>query len=310
MITRFYKILYKKETVVYIGVTLRSINARFKEHIKSKGLDPRLYSVVEFDHIVHPEINSLDVYQTEREKVATLEQKYIKDEINQGAHLLNISPGGEWGSQILFDLEKSYFFQRYGSYDGFKKYRKLQQKAKKWMYNWVTGRGTNKVKQWSQNWVRVKGASKVKWWALTWARKKYKNKTKEWFHHWIRSRVEPPCRRWVHNWVVNKGINKVHRWCLTWVRCRSISKIRSWLYSWVRSKKPKKVQRWCRGWVKSRSEGKVKRWLHNWTINKKMRKTQRWLFNWRTNKGTPKIKKWLNHWIGSNVRYRNKLYKT
>lgn len=277
MITRFYKILYKKETVVYIGVTLRSITTRFKEHIKSKGLDPPLYSVVEFDHIVHPEINSLDVYHEEREKVATLEQKYIKDEINRGAHLLNISPGGEWGSHIRESLEKELFFQKYNSYEGYTKHRKLTRKTKNWLRSWKTTRTTSRTKQWF-------------WW---WMQRKY-----------------PKLRLWTHNWVVNKGINKTHRWCLSWVHGKSTNRVKCWLHRWRTGLSRGKVQRWCRSWVKSRSEGKVKRWLHNWTVNKKMRKTQRWLFNWRTNRGMSKTKKWLNRWRSNKVYPRGKLYKT
>ena len=39
MITLFYKILYKKECVVYVGVTTRSLVQRFTEHVKKKELN-------------------------------------------------------------------------------------------------------------------------------------------------------------------------------------------------------------------------------------------------------------------------------
>ena len=44
MITYFYKILYDNKDVVYVGITTRSINARFREHISKKRLNPEIYS--------------------------------------------------------------------------------------------------------------------------------------------------------------------------------------------------------------------------------------------------------------------------
>ena len=78
MKTRFYKILHKGKDVVYVGVTLRSITRRFKEHIILKELNEN-YSVVEFDCIEHPEFTTLEIFYEERKKVAELEQKYIKE---------------------------------------------------------------------------------------------------------------------------------------------------------------------------------------------------------------------------------------
>lgn len=97
MRTIFYKILYKNKDVVYVGVTTRKITQRFREHLKSKGLNPNEYTIVEFYSIIHPEISSLEVFYEEQGRVALLEQQFIKEEINKGSKLLNIRRGGEWG---------------------------------------------------------------------------------------------------------------------------------------------------------------------------------------------------------------------
>jgi len=86
MITRFYKILYKNEEVVYVGVTTRTITKRFKEHLISKSLNIDEFSVIEFDKIKHPEITSLEIFYEERNKVANLERKYIKEELEDGLY--------------------------------------------------------------------------------------------------------------------------------------------------------------------------------------------------------------------------------
>ena len=106
MKTKFYKILNKDKVVIYIGVTTRSIEERFKEHIKTKNLNPTEYSIVEFDEIIHPEINSLEIFYEEWKKVSELERKYIKEELTKNSNLLNISEGGEWGNEILNKQKK------------------------------------------------------------------------------------------------------------------------------------------------------------------------------------------------------------
>ena len=44
---------------------MRSINARFNEHIKSKHLNPNVYSIIQFDEINHKDIKSIDDYYKE-----------------------------------------------------------------------------------------------------------------------------------------------------------------------------------------------------------------------------------------------------
>ena len=119
MKTRFYKILYKNQDVVYVGVTLRPITERFRQHVLSKRLNKN-YSVIEFDCIEHPEFTTLEIFYEERRKVAELEQKYIREELEKGSSLLNISKGGEWGSSILEKLRKEEFCKKFGSYDNYK----------------------------------------------------------------------------------------------------------------------------------------------------------------------------------------------
>ena len=110
MKTWFYKILYKNKDVVYVGVTLRPITERFKEHLVLKNLNEN-YSVIEFDCIEHPEFTTLEVFYKERSKVVELERKYIKEELEKGSKLLNISKGGEWGCIILEKLKKMIFMK-------------------------------------------------------------------------------------------------------------------------------------------------------------------------------------------------------
>ena len=91
--TLFYKILNKVGEVVYVGVTLRTLQQRFNEHLQSKkALNNKDYSIVEFDRIEHPLFASSEVFYQERKKVVLLERKYIQEEKDKGAHLLNLSP--------------------------------------------------------------------------------------------------------------------------------------------------------------------------------------------------------------------------
>ena len=123
MITHFYKILYENKDVVYVGVTTRTINKRFQEHVSLKKLNQH-YSVVEFDKIEHPKIDCLKTYYEECCKVSNLERKYIREEKLKGSKLLNISLGGEWGTTILNKLYRKDFFEKFGTYDNYIKYRK------------------------------------------------------------------------------------------------------------------------------------------------------------------------------------------
>ena len=148
-ITRFYKILYKGKDVVYVGVTLREVNERFREHILSKSLNPVDYSIIEFDKIEHPLIDSIAIYYEERKKVVELERKYIQEEKDKGSTLLNLGPGGEgWGTSIIEKLRKDDFFSKHGSWEDYKEYRRKIRRCYQWVNHWVVHRCSNKCSQW------------------------------------------------------------------------------------------------------------------------------------------------------------------
>ena len=198
METIFYKILYKGEKVVYVGITTRTIDKRFKEHLKFKGLNPDNYIIVEFGRSQHPEINSLETFYKERKKVAELERKYIKKELNRGSKLLNISEGGEWGNQVLSKLKKEEFLREFGSYEGYKGYKKKKDKTKVWIHHWIHDRSKNKTKAWIKNWIHHKSDNKTKVWIKNWIHHKSDNKTKVWLRNWIQNKSDNKTKVWIN----------------------------------------------------------------------------------------------------------------
>ena len=270
MKTIFYKILYKGNAVIYVGVTTRRITQRFKEHLRCKRLNIEDFSVIEFHEIEHPKICSLEIFYQEREKVAELEKQYIKEEISKGSTLLNISDGGEWGTQILNKLRKEEFLKKYGSYEGYRKYRKRNEKLKKWVWHWIGHRSSNKVKVWIQCWMYNKNNSQVKVWLCSWVYTKRNNKTKVWLRTWINS---------------NKG------------------KLKTWLYHWIDGRTDSRTKKWLRNWVNHKSESKIKVWLRNWSYGKSKNRTKAWIANWVNHKGTSRIKVWLRNWVNHRKDY-------
>lgn len=248
MKTRFYKILYKNKDVVYVGVTTRAITERFREHLISKGLNEN-YSVVEFDCVEHPEFSTLDVYYAERRKIVELEQRYIREELEKGSHLLNISAGGEWGCAILEKLRKEEFRKKFGSYDNYKEYKERVGKCKGWVENWVECRSTCKCKGWLRRWVRRRSENRCKKWAQHWVECRSKNRVKSFLCHWIYHRSEGAMGKWLRNWVINRGQNKVKVWLRSWTRHRSSCKVQVWLRNWVNCRTRSKVQVWLRNWI-------------------------------------------------------------
>ena len=187
MKTRFYKILYKNKDVVYVGVTLRPITERFKEHLTSKNLNEN-YSVIEFDCIEHPEFTTLEVFYEEHRKVAELERKYIREELDKGSKLLNISKGGEWGCAVLEKLKKEEFRKKFGSYDNYEEYSKKAMAVKKWLSDWIRHRSESKVKAWLSDWIKCRSENQVKAWLCHWISDRSKNQVKAWLCHWISDR--------------------------------------------------------------------------------------------------------------------------
>ena len=222
MDTIFYKILNKDGEVVYIGVTTRTIKKRFGEHLKSKWLDPKLYSIIEFDRVHHPEISSLEIFYEERRKVAYLERKYIKEAQESGANLLNLSEGGEWGASIVHRLQKENFLRMYGSYDGFRKYIRRHKILQVWIRSWVHHRTSNPAKGWCCNWVHNRISNPVKGWCCNWVHHKTFNPVKGWCGHWVRNRTSNPVKVWCKNWIHHRTSNPVKVWCRSWVQQRKI----------------------------------------------------------------------------------------
>lgn len=264
MRTIFYKILYKEESVVYVGVTTRKITQRFMEHLKSKGLNPSEYTIVEFYGIIHPEISSLEVFYKERKRVADLERKYINEELNKGSKLLNLSEGGEWGTNILNKLRKEKFLEKFGSYDGYKEYKKKKGKVRVWLQQWSLNKSRNKVKAWINNWIK----------------RKSENKTKVWLRDWIKCRSENKTKVWVKSWVYVRSRNKTKAWIKNWMTVRGKSKTKAWTENWINHKSENNVKRWMKNWVRHRSENKSKVWLNRWITNKSINKIKAWLWNW------------------------------
>ena len=270
MKTRFYKILYKRKDVVYVGVTTRPITERFKEHLISKRLNEN-YSVIEFDCVEHPEFTTLEIYYKEKRKVVMLEQKYIKEEIERGSNLLNVSKGGEWGSNILEKLRREDFLRRFGSYDNYAMYKFKREKCNGWLRNWVIHRTESQVKRWLGNWTVNRGVVKSKRWIKHWISHRSNNKVKVWFRCWLSSQENLDIKTWLKSWVYSKGGNKVKRWTRNWVNCRSQNNIKKWLRSWVQCRTRNKFKVWLRNWVFDRSTPKAKRWLKNWVVHRKRR---------------------------------------
>lgn len=233
MKTYFYKILYKKEKVVYIGVTTRTIDKRFKEHMLYKGLNPDIYTVIEFYSIEHPEINTIEIFMSERIKVSKLEQKYIQEEKNKGSNLLNISKGGEWGTSILNKLRKEKFFETYGSYDNYKEYMCKKQKCKRWLKHFIEHRSENKCKPWLMHFVIHRSENKCKVWLRSFVECRSKNKCKTWLKCLVNGRSKNKLKAWLRNFVLSRSKNKCKYWLSNFTSDRSKNKCKIWLRSFV-----------------------------------------------------------------------------
>lgn len=201
MITRFYKILYKDSETVYVGVTTQTLKQRFLQHIRTKELNPDVYSIIEFDSITHPIIDSLEKYYEERVKVATLEQKYIKEELDKGFKLLNISDGGEWNTHIYNKLLKENFLQKYGSYDKYEEYIKHIRQLKGLLHHWIRKYTDNKTKQLLRSMVTVRSTAQSKFLLQRWVSKYRTNTTltiiRRWIQKYVRNKMDIHLRNWI-----------------------------------------------------------------------------------------------------------------
>lgn len=279
MKTWFYKILYKGKDVVYVGVTTKEITERFKQHIGAKGLNEN-YSVIEFDCVEHPEFTTIEVFYEERRKVAELERKYIREELEKGSKLLNISKGGEWGCTILEKLRKEEFTREFGSYDKYKEYKRRISAIRAWIGNWVTNKGSDKVKRWMAEWTYNRSKNEVKSWVRDWVIARSRNEVKVWLRSWGSSRSENRSKRWVKSWVHNRSKNQVKAWIRIWVVNKSSNVVKVWVKNWVYNRSKNEIKVWIKDWVKCRSEGKIKSWVRNWVHVKSRNSIKLWLRHW------------------------------
>ena len=177
MITHFYKILNKDKLPIYIGLTTRSINSRFIEHICHKSLNKEEYYVEEIDKIIHPKIDNIKIFYDEYEKVKEKEKFYIKL-YGSKYNLLNISAGGEWNTRKIKAILKKEFFNTYGNCDNFDIlyknrqiyikyinhwiYHKCGSKYKKYLFQWINSKSKNTYKEYIKHWIEHKSESLYK----------------------------------------------------------------------------------------------------------------------------------------------------
>ena len=280
MDTVFYKILNKDGEVVYVGVTTRTIGKRFGEHIRSKRLNPKLYSIVELDRVHHPEISSLEIFYEERRKVAYLERKYIREAQESDANLLNLSEGGEWGASIVHRLQKENFLKVYGSYDGFRRYIRRRQILPVWINHWICGRTSNPVKVWCRSWVHHRTSNPAKVWCRVWAHHRTRNPAKAWCNNWIHLRTSNPAKAWCGHWVYCGTSNPVKAWCRSWAHHKASNPVKVWCQHWICGRTSNSTKVWIKNWVYNRTANPVKVWCRSWIHNRTLNQTKVWCYNW------------------------------
>jgi hypothetical protein len=92
VITRCYAIVDKNNNIIYIGITRRTIEERFKEHVREKKLDTSIYRVIELDNIDHGE----DYADKDLKIDKMMEKFYISEAKHLGCKLINKTKGGEF----------------------------------------------------------------------------------------------------------------------------------------------------------------------------------------------------------------------
>ena len=262
MITLFYKILYKKERVVYVGVTTRSLVQRFNEHVKKKELNEIDYSIEEIDRIDHGNISTLDDLRRERVKVFELENYYINK--YKSKFLLNISDGGEWGVNLYKKLLKEDFINKYGNLDNYEEYVRKRHVVLVWIRSWIKSSISNKTESWIYNWISTKSINKTEVWIKGWIVNKSVNKTK----------------LFIHNWILHTNENKVKSWLKMWIKHTSADITKSWLQEWICNKSANSTKKWLKEWVDTRSSNATKIWLRNWVTNQSKNRTKSWMNCW------------------------------
>ena len=59
-------------------------------------------------------------------------------------------------------MKKEEFLKEFGSYDGYKEYKKKKDKVKVWINDWIRVRNLNETNKWIKNWIKCKTENKVK----------------------------------------------------------------------------------------------------------------------------------------------------
>jgi hypothetical protein len=297
METIFYKILHDNKDVVYVGVTTRTLAQRFKEHIKTKSLNSEHYSIIEFDKISHPDISSIEEYCTERKKVAELEQRYIKEELDKGSNLLNVSTGGEWGADILEKLRRENFIAQYGSIAGYKLYRKKKLKFVRFLRGWIRCYCHSKCRKWLMSFVHTRSYLPCAHiWLRSWVRQKTKSRTKCFLFSWLVRNYHNKTYYWLYSFVRNKSYYKIKYWLQLWCGSKCKSKTKYWLQVWSYKESTNKTKYWLKLLIKQNCEQKTSKWISKWISNKSYNNSKRWLFNWHHALTTPRCKRWLLSW--------------
>ena len=251
LITRFYVILNCLRIPKYIGLTTRTLKQRFREHIKQKHLVD--CTIEEIAYIEHENIDSLEKFIEERHKAGELEKRLIKKYKNAGYDLMNLSDGGEWGSQIYHRIMKEDFFKKYGTYEGFQEEYNNQKEIFNWFQNWVKDKSVNPVERWFYHWVIHKSEDPVK----------------RWFQNWVKDKSEDPVKLWFRHWIKGKSEDPVKIWFISWNQYKSGNPVKIWFKHWAQNKSGNPVKLWFNNWVYHKSEEPVKLWFNNWVYNKK-----------------------------------------
>ena len=146
--TLFYLIESPYYTEKYIGLTTRTLQQRFNEHKKSKDwIIDDTFAIREIDRVEHNNIHNLEDFLRERNRAANKEIALIST-YSKEWNLQNISDGGEWGANILWQIKQEKWIAKYGSIEGFREYKQRENNVRSWLRDWVTNRKRPRLKTW------------------------------------------------------------------------------------------------------------------------------------------------------------------
>ena len=263
MITHFYKIYNKYNEVVYVGVTTRTVKQRFIEHVKSKELNFIDYYCKEFYTINHKNIKTVKDYYEEKEKVKFLERKFIKEELEKGSNLLNISKGGEWCSYLLNKLLSTDFSNKSKEYISFEKYLLNIHMYRQWISSWINNKNIYKV--WITNWILHRSVNKYYAWIYNWLNNNTKNKYKVWLNHWISHRNINIYKKWLNDFIDINSKNRYYCFLCHWIDHKTEKfKYKKWLSNFINNKSLLPYKKWLNSFIDTNTKNKYKQWLSHW----------------------------------------------